>query len=344
MSGLQKKQINKILRDRINWWAFSFNKPEHFEGILSLTTPQNTIEEGLNEADKLLIANFQQQVIDSTIVTGGSIASMLLGEEVNDIDVYFTDREVARKVATYYLNTMRKDGNLTVSSQVHKIAVVDNNSNGVDIMIRSAGVVGDGIDIKDYDYFESQDQNKIDDYFAEYVKRGETRKIEGQPLKHIVSFITSNAITLQNNIQIILRFCGDVEEIHKNFDFAHCTNYWTQETGVVYNVNALQHLLERRLVYIGSRFPIATMFRLRKFIERGYRVSGGEMVKIAYDISKIDMNDVRVLKDQLMGMDLAYFGEVISILRNGEKEGGKELDRTYLFQVLNQVFQEGTHD
>ena len=36
---------------------------------------------------------------ENAIVTGGSIASMLLGEQVNDYDVYFRNRETAIKVA-----------------------------------------------------------------------------------------------------------------------------------------------------------------------------------------------------------------------------------------------------
>ena len=39
----------------------------------------------------------------NSIVTGGSIASMLLKEKVNDFDVYFTNKETTKAVAEYYV-------------------------------------------------------------------------------------------------------------------------------------------------------------------------------------------------------------------------------------------------
>src|SRR6056300_903322 len=39
----------------------------------------------------------------NVIVTGGAIASMLLGERINDYDVYFRTREATLKVAEYYV-------------------------------------------------------------------------------------------------------------------------------------------------------------------------------------------------------------------------------------------------
>lgn len=39
----------------------------------------------------------------NTIVTGGCVASMLLGEQINDFDIYFRTREAALAVARYYV-------------------------------------------------------------------------------------------------------------------------------------------------------------------------------------------------------------------------------------------------
>ena len=59
------------------------------------------------------------------------------------------------------------------------------------------------------------------------------------------------------------------------------------------------------------------------------------MFKIAYDAAQLDLNDVSVLQDQLTGVDAAYFGEVIAVLK---KDCNKNIDRTYLFELINRVF------
>jgi len=359
MPGLQKKVVNKYIKDRINWWAYSFKDVEILKEILDFSEARTTLtssneftlpfngEEGdapeLSDKEKLVISTFQQQIIDSVIVTGGCIASMLLGEEVNDIDVYFTDKEVAAKVAKYYLHTMIKSGKLDKNWKVSEIEVKDNTTNGLQIYIRSQGVAGEEVQsTSEYEYFELGDQNRIEEFFTAFAKAGGTKKNEDKP-RHSVGFMSSNAISLQNGIQLIFRFIGDIDYIHKNFDFVHCTNYWTNAGGVVYRAEALQSLLEKRLCYIGSLFPVAALFRLRKFINRGYRISAGELTKIAYDISKINLDDPFVLKEQLMGCDVAYFNEVINILRReGKASDGKELDRTYLISVIDRVFND--HD
>lgn len=57
------------------------------------------------------------------------------------------------------------------------------------------------------------------------------------------------------------------------------------------------------------------------------------MLKIGWDISKLNLNDIDVLKDQLVGVDAAYFHQMLSILENN-----KDIDRTYLFEIINRVF------
>jgi hypothetical protein len=44
---------------------------------------------------------------------------------------------------------------------------------------------------------------------------------------------SQNAISLTEDVQIVLRFNGNVEQIHKTFDFVHATNYFTFEAGLV---------------------------------------------------------------------------------------------------------------
>jgi hypothetical protein len=78
------------------------------------------------------------------------------------------------------------------------------------------------------------------------------------------------------------------------------------------------------------------MFRLKKFIKRGWTITAGEMLKIAWDINKLDLNDRLVLQDQLTGVDAAYFRQIIDLLNKDDKP----IERTYLFELINRIFDE----
>lgn len=323
MSGMQKKNINKIITQKIDSWVKSIDCVTSLKHILNTDTPVTD-----------QISQFQNTVKDNILVSGGCIASMLLGEEINDVDLYFTNEKVAKQVAQYYVNKLLLSGNLTSTDKVSESKIINNNTGGVAIFIKSMGVVTDQTKTENYEYFETSLENSVDEFFKEYNNKNQN----STKSSHDVKFLSSNAITLHSDIQIILRFVGNAEQIHKNFDFVHATNYWTSDTGVVFNEKALQSLLERRLYYVGSLFPVASIFRLRKFIQRGYKISAGEMFKIAYDVSKLNLDDPFVLKEQLLGCDVAYFTEVLSIVTKGSS---KDIDRTYLFTVINDIFNEG---
>jgi len=106
---------------------------------------------------------------------------------------------------------------------------------------------------------------------------------------------------------------------------------------VVLNLASVEAIMSKTLKYVGSKYPICTLFRIRKFVKRGWSISAGEALKIAYDISKLDLDDLVVLRDQLVGVDSAYFVDVIKALQEA-KTGGKNVDRTYLFEIINRIF------
>lgn len=152
-------------------------------------------------------------------------------------------------------------------------------------------------------------------------------------IKHEALMVTDNAISLPGDIQIITRFCGSPAIIHENFDFIHTTNWYTHREGLHLNPKALEAILAKELRYQGSLYPLCAMFRMRKFIKRGWSITAGEMFKIGYDISKLDLNDIKVLKDQLVGVDALYF---VWALKEIEAKG--DCDRTYLFEIMNKAF------
>jgi len=105
--------------------------------------------------------------------------------------------------------------------------------------------------------------------------------------------------------------------------------------------DAMRSILSKTLVYNGSLYPIATLFRLRKFYERGWRISAGQLLKIAMQISEIDLKNPYVLKEQLLGVDLAYMREILSYI----KEHPEKVDAAYVMKLIDKIFEgEFEHD
>lgn len=75
-------------------------------------------------------------VEQNSIITGGSIVSMLLGEEIHDYDIYFTNKDTCKQVTEYYVKKFNEEHPTT-----H--AKVKEESERIKIFIQSAGVAGD---------------------------------------------------------------------------------------------------------------------------------------------------------------------------------------------------------
>jgi hypothetical protein len=262
----------------------------------------------------------REDVRKNYIVTGGAIASMLGGHLPNDYDVYLKNAEVAARLADYYIDQLVTED----TRKAYKIAA-ENLGDRVSIMVKSMGILTGENPGQDYRYFEAYPHEIAEKFFQ---KNWAQEKGKYKPL-----YVTSNAITLDDKIQICLRFVGLPEEIHKNYDFLHATNWYTEDDDLVIHQGALQCILTRELRYVGSVYPICSLFRMRKFIRRGWTITAGEVLKIAWDVNKLNLSDINVLREQLVGVDQAYFHQVIS-----ELQAKGDVDRTYLFEIINRIF------
>jgi len=310
---MKAKTIKVVLREKIDEW------------IKSIT-------------DKEL----QKEVHNNCIITGGAIASMLLREDVNDYDVYFTNKQTAKKVAEYYVALFLKNPPSAFKNGGKVVPIfVEEDGDRIKIVVQSQGVASEeGTD--DYQYFEGTDpRDPASDIFVnkvfnvsglEFVKenRGKYRPI----------FLSSNAITLSDDVQLIIRFYGSPDEIHKNYDFVHCTNYWVSKTNeLVLRPKALEVLLTKELVYVGSRYPLASIIRTRKFIKRGFSCNAGQYLKMCWQVSKLDLNDIHVLEDQLIGVDTAYFSVLVSALKAQQKKNPDfNYNYSYVVELIDRIF------
>jgi len=170
----------------------------------------------------------------------------------------------------------------------------------------------------------------------ELIKDGKEEYVKYQP-----KFFSPNAISLSDDIQIVCRFSGDAEKIHETFDFIHATNYFTFSEGLVTNKDALESLLGKQLRYQGSLYPLTSIIRSKKFIKRGWNIGAGEYLKIMFQISQLDLTNPEILEEQLIGVDVAYFGTLIKILRNDIMDNPKmEVGYKYLADLIDKVFGE----
>jgi hypothetical protein len=205
----------------------------------------------------------------------------------------------------------------------------------IKVMINSDGIAEDSDSIADKAEYD------IDTYL-DALGDGEeipAEEIEKESKKYSPIFLSSNAITLSNKIQIVVRFYGEPEEIHENYDFVHATNYWTYFKGTVLNQPALESILNKELIYVGSKYPICSLIRTRKFIKRGWHINAGQYVKMAFQVSELDLKNIYVLEDQLIGVDSIYFLNFIAALKVRQmKDQDFSLTHDYLATVIDKIF------
>lgn len=352
--GFKQKTINKIITGKFIAWTKSID----------------------DEAVRKLVEQ-------NTIITGGAIASLIMGEPVNDFDIYFTNPETAQAVAEYYVKKVKENppkafeavkddikvilepaipegqetrrvggyaGLLTKGPAPARVRIVTDSKRakvfrGEEVQAQydeytlSEGEITDNTEPASYE----GNAEALDGLPAQSDESKEDEKKRG---KYRVLFVTANAITLSDQIQIVLRFTGDVAEIHANYDFEHCVNAWTSKDKKLHlYVDAIIAITSKELRYRGSRYPIASCIRSRKFITRGWTINAGQYVKMAFQIGELDLRDPAVLEDQLVGVDSAYFSMLITALskemeKKLEKDpnAAREIDGNHLISLIDKIF------
>lgn len=313
---MKAKTIKKVLREKVDEWLAS-------------------IED----------VAVREIAAKNTIITGGAIASMLLAEMVNDFDIYFRNHATAKALAEYYVGRFKPK---KANGIPCNISLFDQDGR-IKVVIKSSGIAGEDGTEKPYEYFESRPDDEASVYVDAILKGTGNIEDAREDVEHVVLnaeddgkpkyrpvFMSTNAITLSNRIQIVLRFYGDPDQIHENYDFVHCTNYWTSwDNELVLRQPALEALLARELRYVGSKYPVCSVIRLRKFIARGWSINAGQILKMMMQISDLDLNDVSILEDQLTGVDAAYF---VQILNSIKEKDPQKIDTAYLVEIIDRIF------
>lgn len=270
--------------------------------------------------------NLRSRVRKNILVSGGSITSMLLNEEVNDYDVYIQDMDVLIELVKYYTNTYPNIEVLDGRKKTKYLSHLNENQKTIIYRIVIENLKSDQVKL----YFTDKNGGYATDF-----------NINKENTGYVPLFFSPNAISLSNNIQIITRFNGDAETIHKTFDYIHATNYFTFKEGLVTNKEALESIITKQLKYQGSLYPLTSILRMKKFIKRNWNINAGEVLKIMFQISELNLKSPNILEDQLIGIDVAYFSKLIEILRSAPDE---KITSHYLNTLIDKVFNEATEE
>jgi len=262
-------------------------------------------------------SNLRKDVKANILVSGGCITSLFQNLPVNDYDVYIQDMDVLLRLAKYYCPNDVLDGRKREEylSEIDSAYDIDDNLSEIAVRYKTL----------------KPDQIKLN------INSVGVKMVVEEGKKYQVSFLSQNAISLTDDLQIVLRFNGTAQQIHKTFDFIHATNYFTFADGLVTNIEALQCILTKNLKYQGSLYPLTSIIRMKKFILRGWSINAGEILKIMFQISELDLKNVEVLEEQLIGVDIAYFAKLIEVIRTVNPE---KITSSYLSEIIDRVFNE----
>jgi hypothetical protein len=280
-----------------------------------------------------------RKIIDENLViTGGCFPSMIDNQSPKDFDCYFKTKEAAKAVAQYYVDLWNE-----AHKELKPVKVVDGGACSEDdrkayrvtperikLIFQSGGIVGDTNTINRDE--ELGAVTELDEAAADEI-------VEKEKKQYFPVFISSNAITLSSGVQIVVRFYGEPEKIHETYDFQHTKAYWTKSTGTVIPNDVYDAVINKTLIYTGSKYPVCSVFRLRKFIARGWTINAGQLLKICMQVSQLDLLDVDTLEDQLIGVDSLYFMHLIEQFRKmQEKDSNFKLTSNYIMSIVDKIF------
>ena len=152
----------------------------------------------------------------------------------------------------------------------------------------------------DYDYKELKENIQGEIHFLERTETALTYSWEYKGQEFFIQAILLNHVV------------GEPEGVLSQFDFTISEGaYLPREESFVLNEDFLRDLSQRRLIYTGSDYPMATLLRIVKFVDRGFTISGVDLVRVGLAINNLTLSTLDDYLDQLNGIDIALFKPLI---------------------------------
>jgi hypothetical protein len=124
-----------------------------------------------------------------------------------------------------------------------------------------------------------------------------------------------------HRVQLVKVLTGTPAEVIDSFDFTICQAAFDLDDGFIVGADFFQHLAQRRLVFnINAEYPICSLYRVRKFIKRGFHFSGIEAIKLGLRIQALKIETYADLRKQLMGIDTLFLRDLTDALKGQDEK------------------------
>ena len=253
-------------------------------------------------------------------LAGGAIPSLIAGEQPKDLDFFVKG---AKYVNAVFGQKLRNYGLIVTEEDVPGVRGLKRLNLGLRHNYLRNEVKTD----------EQELQSRIDQYNSGLPRRSAYGEV-----RHL----TRNALSINPNIQVILRFAGDPEAVIDTFDFDHAKCYATFEPGriatsTVIRPEASKAQASKTLVYNRSYpTPIAAMARAFKFCGRGYSITPFTLVSLVAEIQKLDLSNKEVVLDNLRGLYDLPDRRMREIIKNSVDTNGV-VDVNKMIQILGEL-------
>lgn len=195
--------------------------------------------------------------------------------------------------------------------------------------------------------FANERIKDFDVYFKNSKSLLKVKKFLEESDNYELMFNTDNAYSFSGMgiaVQLIKlpeMITEDTQAILDQFDFTVCMgayDFLLEE--FILNDMFLEHLAAKELHYnIEGKYPLASMFRVRKYLEKGYTISGTEMVKLGLCINKLKIETFKELRAQLMGIDTLFLKDLTDRLMN-DQFADRKYDFMEFMDLISEFFED----
>jgi len=138
-------------------------------------------------------------------------------------------------------------------------------------------------------------------------------------------------------VQCIQKVHGEPHDVLELFDFTIISAaYRPADRAFILHDDFLRDLAARRLIYIPGDYPISSLWRIKKYLARGFKIPATELIRLALTIHGIKLETYEDLRAQLEGIDMLFLKTLIdSVAAKGNATCDVREAINYIDEVLN---------
>lgn len=145
-----------------------------------------------------------------------------------------------------------------------------------------------------------------------------------------ISFLINNKDALKYNfgrcglVQLINnpKFFGSIFTVLSKFDFTvsmGALGYLKDKLYFIVHRDFLEHLAQRRLIFnADAENSLHSLFRVNKFLQRGYTIDNHELLKLGLKIVNLKIDNYATLREQLAGISQSELTDIVA--KFGDKQ------------------------